>query len=478
MGDDPLLSGVVGEIAVYLGALAVCAVLYVTGGAAAIINLLAPLVITLATGIGNFRMVRADRNALLTPLFAVRLIAMTMLGLGGLFHVVAPGAIRDQMDYLYMTGPDEAAKVYLVWLSGMALTMMGMATAIRMFGKPRAGTEQASPMERWNWRPAALAFLIGFTFEAALSLTESFGRPLPIPSSASLIFTAISMTGLFFLAEQFTRSTGAKLVCGAALLSSILLGLILMNKSAVLLPALMLVLGYLRARFSWLRLLASAALVMTLYLTISPVVFYSRIRDFRAHSTLASGSIEERLAYLADYANGDRIAGTQNDSTFSSFSRLDYVMPASFVIGQYDRGVPATEIATSGYMLIPRLLWPQKPRTTNAGLAVNHLLGVQSTNQIAVTMFADIYWNLGWAGLVLMAIAGLFMGIGTLVSRHILQTGDWLMMPFVFAAFRFSLSLDGNFASGMMIPIIMAIGLYWALRMARVMLPARLGGAV
>ena len=53
-------------------------------------------------------------------------------------------------------------------------------------------------------------------------------------------------------------------------------------------------------------------------------------------------------------------------------------------------------------MLVPRLLWPSKPITTTSGSAVNFLLGVQSTNQIAVTMFADIYWNLGFPGLLLM----------------------------------------------------------------------------
>ena len=475
---DPLLSGLVLEIAAYLAALAVCGILFLAGGASSIINLLAPMVITLAAGASNIRMVLADRNALLTPLFSVRLIAMTMLGLGGLFHVVAPAAIRDQMDYLYMTGPDDAAKVYLVWLMGMVLIMMGIAAGVRLVGRASDQDQGPSPSDRWGWRPPALAFLIGFSADSALALAQSFGNAVSVPAVASAVLTAISMTGLFFLGEQFGRSGAAKLICGFALLASILLGLVVMNKSLVMLPALILMLGHLRARFSIGRLLASAVLVTTLYLAINPMVFYSRIRDYRAHSVLGGGSLAERLSYISDYVDGDRIDANAQDTTAYSLSRLDYVMPAGFVIGQYDHGVSNDEIVNSGYMLVPRLLWPGKPITTTAGSAVNFLLGIQSTNQIAVTMFADIYWNLGFPGLLLMMVAGFCLGIATVVNRRILQTGDWLMMPFVFATFRFSLALDGNFATSMMIPIIMAFGLYWGLRVLRVMLPMRFGGVV
>jgi len=92
-------------------------------------------------------------------------------------------------------------------------------------------------------------------------------------------------------------------------------------------------------------------------------------------------------------------------------------------------------------------------------------------------MFADIYWNLGFPGLLLMMVAGFFLGIATVIDRRILQTGDWLMMPFVFATFRFALTLDGNFATSMMIPIVMAFGLYWGLRCVRIVLPRQFGGA-
>lgn len=476
MRSDPVLANLWIEITAYLGTLVVCLIASSTGGLR-IVNVIAPIALAIVAGGANAMMVKRDPNLLLSPLFGLRLIALVMLGLGGLFHLLAPEAVREQMDYLYAAGVEEEAKVYLVWLSGMLLTMIGVAAAIRMFGRAEDYAPAPSSIATPNWRPPAMAFAAGFVVDATLNLMQSFQLALPIPSSFILVFSAVQLVGLFFLGEMLDRSKGARIVACLALILSILFGLILMNKTVVLLPSLILSLGYLRARISFRRVLTSVVVVASIYFTINPIVVYSRSRHYQAHSVMGTGTFEDRISYLRDYWNGDRAFEGTGEATSYSMARLDYVMPASFVIAQYDRGVPSDEIATSGYMLIPRFLWPDKPVTTTAGLAVNYLLGIQSTNQIAVTMLADLYWNFGWPGLSLMLIAGFFIGIGTLASRRILKSGDWLMMPFVFVAFRASLGFDGNFATGLMIPIIMAIALYWALRALRVVLPKSLGGA-
>lgn len=53
------------------------------------------------------------------------------------------------------------------------------------------------------------------------------------------------------------------------------------------------------------------------------------------------------------------------------------------------------------YVFVPRILAPDKPNNVT-GLLFNHTFGLATANTfIAVTNLGDLYWNFGWAGIVL-----------------------------------------------------------------------------
>jgi hypothetical protein len=252
------------------------------------------------------------------------------------------------------------------------------------------------------------------------------------------------------------------------------LSLISLNKSVLLYPALIAVLGIISFKINVRRIVIGSAVIVTMFALINPVTNYTRIRNLQEHGQSGQASLSERLGYAQEYMNGEKLPGEE----IPAITRIDYVMPAAFVIYQFDNGLPSDELKNSGYMFIPRFLWPDKPITSNSGLVVSQLLGIQSVNQIGVTTFADLYWNAGWWGLVLMLPLGIYFGAMTIATRNILADGDWIMFPFVLSIFAMSLNLDKDYMSALVIPVLINTVFYYLLRIAGSLLPSARRSAV
>ena len=460
--NERQLASLLPEIVAYLFVIAVCAILDAFDGTA-VINVIAPIAIIVLTGAANFRMVREDRYTLLTPLFAFRIMAMVMLGVGGVFNTFADDYYRDGLTAQYGFVAPDAAKIFLIWLVGIVLTLIGAATVMKAapsrVAAGAADDETSVPQE-------VLGVGLGaFVLLTLLSVFEVVSGSALIPNAVETLLLAIALMGFFALGLNFDRSWGFRITAVGTLSINLFVALLLANKSYALLPTAIFLLGYLTARLSVTRLAVGALLLVVMFGAINPVVIYARGRLAQLEDGLAAG-VGDRVAIINDYLDGDRLP---NQEERPLMGRIDFLGPASFVVGQFDRGQPAEDLRNSAYMLVPRVIWPDKPITSGAGLTLNYLLGYQGDNQVAVTVLGDLYWNLGWVGVSLSLLIGAFIGLGSIVSRSILIRKEWLMMPFVFAALRVGLNIEGTFAAGIMVPIIACVLLYYGLRVAEML---------
>jgi hypothetical protein len=185
-----------------------------------------------------------------------------------------------------------------------------------------------------------------------------------------------------------------------------------------------------------------------------------RIEHFAKHGSLSDISVSEQFDAVSRQLT-DRTPDSKEQSIAAS--RLDYVVPAAFAMNQYESGFKLDIIQNSAFALIPRFLWPDKPILTT-GNEVNYRMGFQSENNIGVTVLADIYWNLGWLGLVLLFMIGVYNGFITIYSRELMRGEDWFMLPFVMAAFRLGVSLDGEFVASIFVPAVINLVILLGLR--------------
>ena len=459
------LSLMVPELAVMLASTAICLGLFLLGSYAAV-AVIAPLTILTTGVVANFVMIRNDSNTLLTPLFGIRLIALVVMGAGSLYHFFAPDFVRQSQDNLFVALDSDAAKANLVFIVGMDILLLGAAAGLRLFGR-QSGHRRLSSLGEDALNVGLIAYLGGFVITTAAVVAATFELSWKIPSSIGTIGEAFEFTGLFIIGREFDRRLLAKVVLIAGLVAATFLSLISLNKSVLLYPALVAILGVISCRISVRRVVVGSAIIIGMFALIAPITGYTRIRNGMDHGQSGQATLGERIGYANEFINGGKLPGEQQPT----MTRVDYIMPAAFVIFQYDTGKTSDILQTSAYMFIPRFLWPDKPITSNSGAVVSQLLGIQSINQIGVTTFGDLYWNAGWWGLLLVFPIGVYFGATAITSRNILADGDWIMFPFVLILFAMSLNLDKDFMASFIIPILMSTILFYALRFAGSLLP-------
>lgn len=441
------------EILVMLTITVICVALY-AGDNPEAVNYLAPLTFLVVGGIANIYMVQQDENTLLTPLFALRLIALVVFGLGALLHNWITPSVQNSLDYIMVTSNTEAARVNLLWLGGMDSILLGVLVSMQMFAGVRVRvTPFAAPV---SFNTALLIFWAGF----AQVIVELSGASLTIANIVTNVFLATQLAGMFLMGRSAENTIASIIWTLVSIFSLILVSLLIMNKTVLLYPVLGLVLGYLSIRFSLTRIALGATIMLTLYFQIAPIVTNLRTEHFAQHGSLSDISVREQFDAVSRQLT-ERTRDSEDQSRAES--RLDYLVPAAFAMNQYDSGFKLDIIQNSAFAIIPRFIWPDKPILTT-GNDVSYRMGFQNVNSIGVTVPADIYWNLGWLGLMLMFFIGVYNGLITIYSRELMRCEDWFMLPFVMAAFRVGVSLDGEFVASIFVPAIVDLVMFLGLR--------------
>lgn len=440
------------EIAVMAGSTIVCIALYL-GGDPGSVNYLAPATILVVGVVANLHMIRQDPQTLLTPLFAMRLMALLVFGFGGLSHNWASFTAQESFDYMMVTSPVETARVHLLWLGGMDALLVGALVAIQLFaGMVVRPTGVTAPV---SFKSAALLFGAGFVGIVAALVFPT----VTIPGLIQTLLLAGELSGIFLMGKAAAVKPMIGVVIGLSELALVIAALYFMNKSLALFPMLCFFMGVISNKVNVSRIIVCVISISGVFLFINPIVSLMRIEQSHSYGGLVVGSPTEQLQSI------NRHIFTESDDrdTASDIGRFDYVVPAAFAMNQYDSGFSLDFIEKSGIALIPRFLWPDKPALTT-GDQVNYRMGFQRVNSIGVTVFADLYWNFGWFGMIFILIMGLANGFVTILSRELMRMEDWIMIPFIMSTFRSALNLDNEFVAAIFVPAVFNLMLFFAIR--------------
>jgi len=437
------------------------------------VNWLSPLLLGVIGAWGMWRLIRRAPAAIWTPLFSLRASTVVFLAIGSLTTQFGDDAGRESIFSLYAYSPEEGAKTNTVFMAGYFLTFLSVKLASLIHHRPsRAGRVIFS--EAASLRLGVIFLFLGFGFTLLIQIPILLGGgSLVLPGTLMLMFSALSAVGTFLVTLWAVERRGAAYLLVALLLfMQLLLSLIMLEKSSVMMATLLVGVAFLLNRPSLWRMAALALALGLILAVISPVITQGRIIHTTIYGDQTGGSITERLGYPIEYAGGYRLPGESLGN--STFFRLHYVAPSAFVITQYDVGLNSDTIANSLYAVIPRALWPDKPIISAIGTDLNEMITGQSTSALGVGVFADAYWNFGWAGLLIFMPLGAFLWWASWHAREIVENRDWLLMPFVLIVFRIGMSVDNFLVLAWIAPAVMSIILLVILRLPREMILASL----
>lgn len=269
-----------------------------------------------------------------------------------------------------------------------------------------------------------------------------------------------------FMAAIFTGNN-RKLYLGIAILLAVvqaLAGILIFNKTQVLLPAVSLLIGLAIYRRSL------KAVFAVMILTVVSLSGAGNLSDFARVNYSGLGDIKSRLEILSSAAL--HTATYQEGDRYSTWNRLNYLNSQSAAVDLYDSGNGGDDYKKVMWIFVPRFLNEDKPIMTTIGVELYTKITGHLGSSEGTGIFVDGYYNLGWWGLTLGSIlVGMIVSVLNSLLAGIFQNKTILLTPVGFMCLYMGFRLDGAMLGdyfGVFIIIAYSISfLYFILRLSR-----------
>jgi hypothetical protein len=299
-------------------------------------------------------------------------------------------------------------------------------------------------------RAAAVASQVKPTTAIALMLTVGAAASFPVltvdlglregivngvlRSAAQLLLVAI----LIASAIKGRGEIPLRLAAIALALVQCAIGLVLFNKSAVMLP-LAAVMAGLAWRFGSMRVipLGVIALIAAFMMIGGPTAYARNSLGFQERS------IEARWTTFFDGLSD--LWDGKPDADYSAWARLCHVPVQAAALDFYDNGDGGDDLGLVPWLPIPRMFAASKPIITRSAVDFNVKLTGSDTSSTGMGVFVSGYYNAGWLGLVLAgALGGLLLSQTSAVAASIVEQRAFLMLPLVMLGLYMAFRVDGH----------------------------------
>jgi len=365
-------------------------------------------------------------------------------GLGGfvsglqldLWHVYVNGGSIQYIKSVNLMNSVSFLLVSIVWLLIMKRSIM----------RPLVKVDITNPI------PIARICLILVLLMIAIKI---FNFPLAPNLIARSIIDKLDVFWIssFFISGMvyFSVPRSYQIAIVIAVLISVFFGMLLFSKAALLIPIVAVAVGCICQRAE-LRsigfLLIGSSLI---FLLANPLVSMGRLHEMYDPSvntledrinifyeTVSRPSIDQTLEVGAAVGvAGEDLSRTSPKSYIPAFlKRFDVVSVQGFLISEYDKGRPGKSLSDVFWILIPRIVWTDKPLMTSHGNELSGLYfrdpGLKSS-ALAPGYTGEAYWNFGWLGLIFISVyMGMLLGVCGRAAEAMLNSNrkSYLLVAF------------------------------------------------
>jgi hypothetical protein len=404
-------------------------------------NLIGPVILGLITVLTGYRLVHRQPYAIWTPYSWFLGGVLLFYSLGPLVYMFGSNAIRVYLDNslpIVVTSND-LLRTNILNVVGISSILIGFKlTRFIWIGPSYIYADETGSLKRVKVLTLWLLFL-GGALQYFVILPWEFGVYDFILPGTIFNLNKLFLFGLVGMAYVTTRGARAwKLPFYVLWSLQVLISLLHFSKAAVLLSLILPVLGVYLANQNFKRLLISGFITVVVYISVAQLVHYGRHEIFNISGTTNQATLSQRLEILGRWISGEaqtfEFAQSDLSDAETGWARLSYVNVQTYAMDRYDSGIPGDTLEKTLIVLIPRVLWSDKPVTTDLGKDFYELVtGRRLDTSLGVGLFAEGYWNLGWTGVVLLGvITGAIFWVLSGYAIHWLQNGAIEYLPGIF----------------------------------------------
>jgi hypothetical protein len=432
-------------------------------------NIAGPIWLAGVMSIAAWRIARGIQDGVWMALFWFRVGTAVYLCAGSLVPIFGSDASRLYLESTFAFQAHHILKFNAIVAWSVLVVLLASSIVDAMLGRANSSIAEARVEGGGQTKailPVALSFLaIGSILKYFVIVPTQLGWTSVVLPGV-VVQLADSMLIALYLLTIWSMASARRYFPFVVVIVvfDMAVGLLLFNKSAVLYPLIVLGLGLLRSGVSRLRVGAIVTAFIVSFSILQPLAAHARIVQHLQFGSPTAGSLEERWQMLSSYFNPSmaRVADSEVQVTLIRFTLVNV---AAFVIDLHDRGQPGDTLSGALVLLVPRIIWPEKPSFT-PGADLAFLIASQEGNSVSAGLFAEAYWNFGWLGIpFLMVPYGAILAILSRFALSVMRGGAWIYLPVLFLALKMGSRVDGLYINDVIGATAIAIGGWLVCRM-------------
>ncbi len=428
-------------------------------------NQIGPAVLFVSCLWAAYSVFRSNALAVWTPAPWFMAACGVYFGFGPLAYHFATAESVAFMDSYFPV--DELSLFQTNLLNSIAISTVSVAIILTTVALPVRQKAVAASYDRATTKWVMWLFLIVggivkylFSLPYALRMLE-WTLPGVIQHLSSLLEATIIL--LFVIIHRGEKKY--RWLLYALIISEFVTGLMMFNKMDVALTVIAIVLGLYLCRPSLKLLVGSGIALMIIYvLILSPFVSFARIAVRVGGAT----DLQQLGAAVEQYRETDRedLAGAL-PGVQGWWTRLSYANTQTFAMQAYDSGVAGETLALLPWVFVPRAVYSDKPILLMGQDFDERITGKRHDTSTGVGVFAEAYWNGGWAAVVgvCLYLGALFVGFGRFAMDAFAKQ-RYGYVPVVMMGVVMGLRPDGWFVPEHVGAVVEAIFLFFVLRVA------------
>lgn len=369
-------------------------------------NLWGPLILGFAAIVAGFQLLRREPAAIWTP-YAWFLAAIVLFYSAGplIYPLAGPRTLAYAQSFLRV---DDRQILLANLLNAVGVLAVFSGFSVARHWPVRSGRRRQTTSSKSEIPVhfVATAFLVtGGVLEYLVILPWQFGAyKIPLPGVVSNL-SNMYVLGLMVLAYMVAKGKkNWKLPLVILWTIQVVVSLLVFSKQQLLLTMALPAVGAYLAHRKVTRLFGWGAGLLLVYLFVGPLVLYGRGQIAMHTGNIDQATLGQRSQIVADwFKEGMPSPGSQVSSTGTGWARLNYAPEQSLAMTMHDHGEKGHTLQALIYVLIPRVIWHNKPVTTSIGVEFYQMVTGRRGSHLGLGVFGEGYWDYGWLGVILLA---------------------------------------------------------------------------
>lgn len=447
------------------------------------INTIGLVAFSIVLASAAYRQMKLNVASLWTPLLWYRVALLSYYGIGSLVPIWTNADTQELMKGFYSYFPYEIVKLNLLITSFnfvfiASVKLIFIAISNKSVEKAFTGRNL---IHKSNFNMIAfgsLCLVIGSAVNYLIIFPQVVGWSSFSFFSTVSNLSVLSWLGYFMVIYWGLENKRREFIIWPIVLAlgESVIGFFAMSKSVMLMPLVMMSIAFIYHRRSLLRISLFAGCFVTLFMFLSPIVTHVRDMNGKYYDSAAQAKDIPSL-YLSYFTTGRE--SDQYADVETGWMRLSFVNAGTFVINQYDHGMPGNSYRYWSVVWIPRIIYPDKPIITDVGRELSYAANGNYNSSSSAGLAAEAYWNGGWPMMIFIAIfLALVFGLWTIYSYQVIQRQAWHLFFIVLIGMRMAIRVDGAFVSDILGPIALVVLAHIALELLNRFLPRALPGVM